>query len=208
MKYVSIDIETTGLDPNVNDIVELGAVIDDLSKHEPLESLPTFHCYVVKDTYATDAYCAFLHQAIFDRIARRWEPNVMERYQFLEEQDVMPAFVAWLIENGIGKTSGRTHNDGSLDVTERPRFVAAGKNFGSFDLQFLNRKLNFSEHVRCLHRSIDPAMLYFNPVQDNEPPNMQKCLDRAGIAETVDHTGLADALSIVKLIRHKYPKEI
>ena len=86
MKYVSIDIETTGLDPNVNDIVELGAVIDDLSKHEPLESLPTFHCYVVKDTYATDAYCAFLHQAIFDRIARRWEPNVMERYQFLEEQ--------------------------------------------------------------------------------------------------------------------------
>ena len=97
--------------------------------------------------------------------------------------------------------------DGSLDVTERPRFVAAGKNFGSFDLQFLNRKLNFSEHVRCLHRSIDPAMLYFNPVQDNEPPNMQKCLDRAGIEETVDHTGLADAFSVVKLIRNKVSRQ-
>jgi hypothetical protein len=120
----------------------------------------------------------------------------------------MPQFVSWLIENGIGKTSGRVRNDGGLEVTEKPRFVAAGKNFGAFDLQFLNRRLDFSSHVRCLHRSIDPAMLYFNPVQDKEPPNMQKCLDRAGINEIVDHTGLADALSVVKLIRTKYPKGI
>lgn len=215
MKYVSIDIETTGLDPLVNDIVEVGAVIDDLMEQAPVESLPTFHCYVVKDTYSTDAYCAFLHQAIFDRIARRKEASVAERYQFLTEREVMPRFVEWLLDNGFGKTVGDLRplgvKDGRTDYVkvpiEKPRFVAAGKNFGSFDLQFLNKRLHFSEHVRCLHRSIDPAMLYFNPVQDTEPPNLQKCLDRAGVDETVDHTGLADALSVVKLIRAKYPKE-
>lgn len=214
MKYVSIDIETTGLKPEVHDIVELGAVLDDLSAQAPLESLPTFHCYVVKDNYTTDAYCAFLHQAIFDRIARRKEESVAERYAFLREHEVMPAFVEWLIDNGIGKRNGKiTHSSGETFmqarsiIVEKPRFVAAGKNFGAFDLQFLNRKLDFSNHVRCLHRSIDPAMLYFNPVQDAEPPNLQKCLDRAGVDETVDHTGLADALSVVKLIRNKYPKD-
>lgn len=196
MKYVSIDIETTGLDPHVNDIVEVGAVIDDLSAQAPLESLPTFHCYVVKDTYTTDAFCAFLHQAIFDRIARRNDESVAERYQFLREHEVMPAFVSWLRANKI-----------TVNRNGQPRFSAAGKNFGSFDLQFLNAKFDFKNHVRCLHRSLDPAMLYFNPVQDTELPNMQKCLDRAGIEETVDHTGLADALSVVKLIRNKYPKE-
>lgn len=209
MKYVSIDIETTGLDPSVNDIVEIGAVIDDLLEQPPIEDLPTFHCYIVKGTYATDAYCAYLHHAIFDRIARRKEPDVADRFLFLHESEVMPAFVDWLLDNGIGTRGGRgTNNAGYPDVAEKPRFTAAGKNFGAFDLQFLNNKLDFSNHVRCLHRSIDPAMLYFNPVQDKEPPNMQKCLDRAGVSEVVSHTGLADALAVVKLIRNKYPKEI
>ena len=32
MKYCSIDLETTGLNPKTSDIIEFGAVLDDLEK--------------------------------------------------------------------------------------------------------------------------------------------------------------------------------
>ena len=45
MPYVSIDIETTGLDPETCQILEIGAVFDNWTL--PIRDLPTFHCYVV-----------------------------------------------------------------------------------------------------------------------------------------------------------------
>jgi len=46
MKYISIDIETTGLDPQQNDIIEFGAIIEDSNDPKPLEELPQFQTYV------------------------------------------------------------------------------------------------------------------------------------------------------------------
>ena len=43
-KYVSLDIETTGLNPENCQVLEIGAVIDDGTT--PIEECPTFHCYV------------------------------------------------------------------------------------------------------------------------------------------------------------------
>jgi oligoribonuclease len=193
MRYVSIDIETTGLDPKVHDVVEIGAVIDDTTAVAPLEKLPIFHCYVVKDNYVTDPYCAFMHQSLFLRIADR--KKYEGEYLFLHEHEVMPRFVHWLLENGFSK-------EGCVV----PKFTPAGKNFGSFDLQFLNNKFDFSNHVRCHHRILDPAVLYFNPTVDIEVPNMQTCLERAGIDEQVAHTGVDDAMQVVKLIRNIFSK--
>lgn len=203
MRYVSIDIETTGLDPDQHDIIEIGAVIDDLMVQAPVETLPTFHCYIVKEDYRVNPYCAFLHQTIFDRIARR--ENLEDKFLFLREREVMDQFVRFLVDNGFGRIEDSVV---SGYVAERPKFTAAGKNFGSFDLQFLNSALDFDKHVRVRHRALDPAVLYFDPLKDSELPNMQECLDRAGIEETVDHTGVADAISIIKLIRAKFPKEV
>ena len=43
MKYISIDIETTGLDPENCQILSIGAVIEDTLNQLPFEELPTFH---------------------------------------------------------------------------------------------------------------------------------------------------------------------
>jgi len=43
-KYVSLDIETTGLNPENCQVLEIGAVIDDGTT--PIEDCPTFQCYV------------------------------------------------------------------------------------------------------------------------------------------------------------------
>ena len=51
MKYVSIDIETTGLHEDECDIIEFGAVIDDLRVMAPISKLPVFHCYFIKEFY-------------------------------------------------------------------------------------------------------------------------------------------------------------
>ena len=47
MPYVSIDIETTGLDPATCQILEIGAVWDDWT--QPLQNLPTYRRLVVHD---------------------------------------------------------------------------------------------------------------------------------------------------------------
>src|SRR5690349_12095405 len=46
MKYVSIDLETTGLDPENCVILELAAIIEDTKTQLPREQCPIFHRYV------------------------------------------------------------------------------------------------------------------------------------------------------------------
>jgi hypothetical protein len=79
------------------------------------------------------------------------------------------------------------------------RIVAAGKNFASFDLQFLKR-LWPGECGMFHYRSLDPMMLFVRP-DDEEPPNTEECLKRAGLPSTVTHDAVDDARNVVALIR-------
>ena len=64
--YVSIDIETTGLNPMECQILEVGAVIDD---GRALENLPQFHCYVLHQQIVGSAFALSMHPTILRRIA-------------------------------------------------------------------------------------------------------------------------------------------
>jgi oligoribonuclease len=193
MKYISVDIETTGLRPDTHDVVEVGAVIDDFSNPKPLDELPTFHCYVRMKNYVTDPYCSFLHQAIFHRISKWPSKEVTDRWNFYTPDEVVHRFADFLKDNGVEAAS-----DGRYTLT------AAGKNFGSFDLQFLNKKLDFNKKIRFRHRFLDPGILFFDPRTDTVIPSQQECLERAGSFEQVEHTAVEDAMQVVKLLRHHY----
>ena len=54
MPYVSIDIETTGLDPETCQILEIGAVWDNWTK--PIDELPVYHRLVYHKEYRGSAY--------------------------------------------------------------------------------------------------------------------------------------------------------
>ncbi len=57
MKYVCGDIETTGLDKDICQVIEMAFVIRDTDNmEEPLESSPAFHCYISHDVYQGQAY--------------------------------------------------------------------------------------------------------------------------------------------------------
>ena len=86
-------------------------------------------------------------------------------------------------------------------ATDEKGLLAAGKNFASFDLQFLNQLPGFRKFIRFKHRFLDPAMLWWDPDLDDGPPDTKTCMERAGLAGEVAHTAIEDALVVVKLIR-------
>jgi oligoribonuclease len=182
MRFVSIDIETTGLNPTCQ-VLEVGAVLDDTCSPEtPVEQLPQFHAYVLRDSIAGEPYALAMHSAILKRIAN---PAAEENkcYRFLKPSEIGPAFTKWLADNGV---TGKV--------------VAAGKNFAGFDKQFLGNLPGFDVGIFS-HRSIDPAVMFWNPQKDADLPSSKVCMERASLAGEVAHTALEDAVMVVKLVR-------
>ena len=179
MKYVSIDLETTGLDHRHCSIVEIGAVIDDLNNQKPLGELPRFHAYVKEEIYTGEPFALSMHSTIFRRIA-----DQTEGYQYLWPNKVGLELRQFFTDNGI----------------EMPVNVA-GKNFASFDARFLEKLEEFDTYVQFHHRVIDPTMLYWHPHDDSALPGTNECMKRAGLRGVVAHTALEDALIVVDLVR-------
>lgn len=181
MKYVSIDLETTGLDAANCQVLEFAAVLEDtLGDAKPVDSLPFFHTYVTRVCKTIGEPKALAMNArILERIADQ-EPG----YHYTQACDLGRVFADWCRQHGLTM---------SLN--------AAGKNFGTFDLPFLQAIPYFSAHVQFSRRVIDPSHYFFDPLMDVRMPNTEVCCERAGIDANLDHTALADARRVVRLIR-------
>lgn len=186
MKYISIDLETTGLDPEKNDIIEFGAILDDLKEQKPLEELPKFHAYICKEEYTGQPFALSMHPTIFRRIADR-----EKGFNYLYPNTLGREFQKFLLNHGY-----------ALEKEKIVRINVGGKNFASFDLQFLKNKTNFLSSVRISHKILDPGVLCLNESDENVP-GLEQCLKRIGIDKEVSHNTLDDALDVVKVLRAK-----
>jgi len=185
MKYVSIDIETTGLQTETCDIIEFGAVMDDLNDPRPLCKLPVFHCYFTKENFNGNPYALSMHPKIFRRIA-----NKEGSYSYLNATKFGYVFKKFLTQRGYEEENGRVYIN------------AAGKNFGSMDLQFLNAKTDLNNHVKIRHRILDPGSMFATP-EDADVPGTRECLIRSGYSPNITHTAVADAVDVIKMVRFK-----
>lgn len=174
MKYVSIDIETTGLNPDTCQILEVAAVIE-LGDKTPVEDLPWIQFYVQSDYIVGEIQAIVMNAQLLERMSTASCTKLHKVSQVL----------ANFIKQHLG---------------EGP-WTVAGKNFGSFDYQFLKR-LPKSNLLHFRHRFLDPAMLYIEPGDDG-PPRMEKCLERAMLDIDVAHRALPDARQVVQLLRAK-----
>ena len=164
LKYVSIDIETTGLDPDYCQVLELGAVIEDWVS--PIANLPTFRHILKYDKLRGEAGGLAMNAKLLKQPATCLPENL--GYEFS----------GWLQENGI----------------DPKHVQAAGKIFASFDAQFLKRVPGFSELVRFHHRTIDPCMLFWQNDDESLPDTktcMKRAGITGNVAHTAVEDALA-----------------
>ncbi|CAE7860239.1 hel308 [Symbiodinium microadriaticum] len=186
MKYVSIDIETLGLDPEWCDVIEFGAVIDDLAS--PIETLPRFHCYITRpgNKYRGEPYAMAMHSKILYRIANREHGFTYTPHDLLDE-----VFASWLTQHEMLIEGDPV----------RKSITIAGKNFATFDLNFL-KKLGFGKLSHYKHRIIDPGSMFLK-INDQMVPGLKDCMTRANVEGEVDHTAVEDAIDVIKCVRYK-----
>lgn len=191
LKYVSIDIETTGTDRNNDDIVEITAKIDDLSNIKSVDELPRFHCYVVKERYSGNAWALAQHAEIFDAI-RNNHPDC------IHEENVTLKLQRFIEHNNgyINKMEKDLYNNKS-DIIILP----AGKNFSSFDLHFLYRLPEFVGRIGFPTRHIDVGNMYLKAT-DIKPPSLTECAKRAGLNMEVTHRSDNEVDMVILLVRN------
>lgn len=197
MTLVHLDLETTGLDPHKNQIIEVGMIIDDLCENvedfeqrQPIERLPRFHCYVKHELYHIDAHCLGLHEAMWPKVNK----------EGLIPTAVKKQIAKFLSENGYGNSHKPAHGQAKV--------VFCGKNVGSFDLQFL-KAAGVLDYLRGVgistaHRTVDVGTLWAN-LADSIPPDLKECCRRAGLGDVVvPHTALGDCELTVRCVRAHY----
>lgn len=189
MKYISIDIETLGLDYNWCDIVEFGAVLDDLSNPKPLEELPKFHTFIFKEKYKGEPFAMAMHSEILKKISKK-----EEGFYYTYPTKLGSNFKKFLLKNG--------YQEKDKDPQKRISINVAGKNFMGFDDHFITNQTDFKNHITIRSRVLDPAILYFDK-NDETLPSLSLCLERAEIKKQVSHTSIEDALDVIKLLRKK-----
>ncbi len=192
MKFAGLDIETTGLDRELDQVLQLAIVLEDTTKAEiPVEELPTFEALICHDRLSGNPYALNMNREIVELLATAQPGPVDFRGRrvevFANKAAVIFAAIEWL--------QAHYTNGGPL---EKPRkFVAAGKNAGGFDLPFMGPDFQNRFH----HRVIDVGSVALGANRDfwqkDSPPGMRELHD--GVEAT--HDALEDARDVIRLLR-------
>lgn len=227
MKYVSIDIETTGLDPEKHQILTIGAVIEDSNNTLPIEDLPSIHIAILRKEIVGSPFAINMNRDIIESLVYyqtaqdQDEKNDLVRMKgmkFCEEDDVVETLFHFLYDNGIKPdwrggirpldinikvVGGNTYPILTSNIP-KVTFNAAGKNFASFDLKFLERLPRWKQIFRVRSRILDPGILFTDWEGDFSVPGLSECKKRAGLNSVVTHDAIDDARDVISLLRRFY----
>lgn len=179
MKYLSIDTETTGLDPETCEVLSFSAVLEDTSKPEvPVDELPHMHVILKHDYIRGEPFALDMNKDLIRIIKEGTDKRLIEPH----ELDYR--LMTFCERNGI---------TGKVRV--------AGKNFSSFDSKFLR---DIIYQTKFHHRVLDVAPLFVNFKNDEWLPNLDQCMQRAGVEGVVTHDAYEDAKDVIKVLRTKY----
>jgi oligoribonuclease (3'-5' exoribonuclease) len=183
MFYASIDIETTGLDHRIDQILEIGCVIDNLDEKQ-LSSPPTFHAYIAHSRITGNPFAIAMNAEIIKIIAEGKHPDLMTPQDACEK--LAEFMTRWC---GSGLTT------------------CAGKNFQGFDRKFLDKMFEDNDaEFKVHHRCFDPATSFYR-TGDKTLPDLKLCLERANIDLPFKlHTAVDDAKAVIALLRSIHSK--
>lgn len=180
--YLSIDLETTALNPEEGTILEIAAIYDDLES--PIEDLVFFHRVVEFDPNEEIKGTPYALQMNVD---------LLKESCGLKESTVQKDYLETVAREWftfLSKLPG-TKEGGKITV--------AGKNAAGFDLPWLKHH-RFAH--RCFkHRVIDPGSMYFKEL--GKVGSLPEIKEYIGLSNSVSHRAFDDALDVIKVIRHK-----
>jgi len=221
MKYVSIDIETSGLNPDMKNVLSIRAIIEDTTKKLPFEKIPKINAIVLQHTIQGSPRAITMNKEIIGMIGDYLEGDNETKkrleeesgYIFCDEDNVVQKFYDFLWANGYMMHVERLTQVRVIDGFTFPVFNGntppitlnvAGKNFGTFDKLFLEDLPWWKKLIRTRQRVIDPSILFVDWSEDNALPSLIKCKERAGVEGIVTHNALEDAWDVVELLRKNY----
>ena len=218
MIYVSIDIETSGLDHEKHKVLSIGAIIEDTEKKLPYEECPKFNAVILQNEITGSPRALTMNKGLIAMIGEylegtddvRFNMDTILNYSFHREEDVIKQFYTFLWCNGFSHLdSPSILNDVNgipiIDGKSKPITLnVAGKNFGTFDKLFLQQLPWWQKLIRTRQRVIDPAILMVDWKNDNSLPNLTTCKERAGIEGMVTHDALEDAWDVIEVLRKFY----
>lgn len=221
MKYVSIDIETSGLDSDMNHILSIGAIIEDTEKKLTFASIPKFNAIILQNNIQGSPRAITMNKEIISLMGDYLEGDNETKkrledesgYIFCNEDEVAQRFYDFLWANGYMMHVELLKQVRVIDGFTFPVFNGntppitinvAGKNFGTFDKLFLEELPWWKKIIRTRQRVIDPSILFVDWSNDNALPSLTKCKERAGVEGIVTHNALEDAWDVVELLRKNY----
>lgn len=206
MKYVSIDIETSGLDSENNQILSIGAVVEDTTKKLEWDEIPKFHCIVLQRQITGSPRAIEMNSTIIKWMGEYLEGGeavreiLKKNIDFYEKDEVAKEFYTFLRPH-FGDDS---HPEDHRQVKKPLLINVAGKNFGTFDNVFLKQLPWWQKLIQAKQRIMDPAMLFLDWEKDEELPSLTICKERAGVVGDVTHNALEDAMDVVDVLRKFY----
>jgi oligoribonuclease (3'-5' exoribonuclease) len=221
MIYISCDIETSGLDPEKNNILSVGAIIEDTEKKLSWEEIPKFHVAITQHEITGSPFAINMNKDLIQQISTY--QNISPENRLLLEESlgmkfrtkdyVVSEFFWWLYDNGIAgdlSPASLAGRPASSEYDYIPASVSpvhlnfAGKNFGTFDKLFLEKLPRWKQVIRVRQRIIDPSILLMDWKNDKELPSLNKCKERAGLTGGVTHNALDDAWDVIQILRKSY----
>ena len=224
MIYLSIDVETTGLEKDRCQILSIGAILEDTTKKLSFEEIPKFHAAILHNEITGSPFALNMNKKIIEAIVQyqtaedQDEKNdlvQMTGMQFYQEDQVVEGFYHWLYDNGfvdfdsllVGQMMKIENGKSYPALTSKMKPVTinvAGKNFASFDKHFLERLPRWQQVIRIRQRIIDPSVMFTNWNNDKSLPSLFECKQRAKIDGIVTHDALEDAWDVIQLLRTQY----
>ena len=228
MIYISIDIETSGLEYKKHNVLSIGAIIEDTEKKLPFDECPKFNALVVQREIVGSPTALTMNSNIISLMSdyietdnegriklQELENNKSYGYEFHDQDNVVKAFYWFLYQNGFIDNDNFTKDGHSIlkngkllpviNGNTKPITInVAGKNFGVFDKLFLQELPWWTKLIRVRQRILDPAILMVNWNSDESLPPLSVCKERAGLNNHVTHNALEDAWDVIEVLRKTY----
>lgn len=203
MKYVSLDLETTCLEPREpKNILGISMVLEDTEKPDiPVTQLPCFTCIVGHERCEGTPYALALNAWIFMEIDK-WQKGKQTKYPVYHPLNAT-SNIQWLAglngmyPEGTWLAAAMKWLDFHFGTD---RINVAGKNVAGFDMQFLPPMLQ----QRFRSRVIDAGSVGVDWTQ-RTLPSLSDLKIRAGLGGVVSHDMWEDAMDVISYLRTTYP---